>query len=105
MNYELVGVLGALAGVVALAFLYARAAVKAKLVDQYKLISDGLLVTLKATRDITRGKEEYIRELEKTVLGSLPAGKLADRLNLLFASERGREAGAVLPAKRPAPAP
>jgi septum formation topological specificity factor MinE len=100
VNYELVGILGAVGSLVALAFLYARAASKAALVDQVELINGHLQSIIAAQRTVVRGKEEYIRELEKTVLGTLPPGKLVERLNLLFASERGRAPGAVQAAKR-----
>lgn len=93
MDWSLIISLGSTAGVIALAFLYTRARVQAAQAAQYKRITGELLEVYKVNRTIIAGKEEYIRELEKTVLGSLPAGKLADRLNRMFAGTRDREAG------------
>jgi hypothetical protein len=97
MNYELFGVLGAVGGLVALAFLYARAASKASLVDQYATINDHLRAVVAAQTTVAADKEEYIRELQKVVLGSLPAGKLVERLNRLFATQSSRASGSLPP--------
>lgn len=100
MNYELLAAIGAVGGCVVLAFLYARASTKATLVDQFTELNKGLGASLAVQRAITSAKEEYIRELEKTVLGSVPASQLAARLTLLFAAARGRQTS-VVPASKP----
>jgi ParB-like chromosome segregation protein Spo0J len=102
VRWELLLSMASTAGALVLAFLYARARAKAALVDQLRTIANHLADAAKAQRTVIAGKEEYIRELEKTVLGSLPAGKLADRLNRLFAGNRSRAADPVPPTK-PAP--
>lgn len=100
MNWELVLALGPVAAALALAFLYARASRGASQTEQYKVIAENLLVTLKASHEVVANKEEYIRELEKAVVGNLPASKLVERLNRLFAAQRSRAASSVPPAKR-----
>jgi len=85
-------------------FLYSRARVQAAQAANLKVIADNLLAATKAQRGVIADEEEYIRDLEKTVIGSLPAGQLANRLSLLFSSVRSREASTVLPAGRPAKA-
>lgn len=105
MNPELWGVLGVLAALVTLAFLYARAKVAASQAGTIKAANDHLKTLLAAERSIVADKEQYIRELEKTVLGSLPAGKLAERLSRMFAAGRSGAPGAVLPGKPPAARP
>lgn len=102
MNYELLVTVGAVGAIVVLAFLYARAAGKAALVDQFESANTDLASTLAAQRQVTATKEEYIRDLEKTVLGAMPASQLATRLTLLFAANRSRTAGTV-PASKSGP--
>lgn len=99
MNWELTLALGTAAGALVIAFLYARAARTASQVDQYRVIADNLLVTLKASQTVTEQKEEYIRELEKAVVGNLPASKLVERLNRLFAAQRSERANPLPPRK------
>jgi hypothetical protein len=100
MNYELVGVLGAVGGIVVLALLYVRAAAKAAQATNLELINTNLVASMRTTREIAANKEEYIRELEKAIIGSLPAGKLVERLNRMFAANRSRKASAVQAAGR-----
>jgi hypothetical protein len=88
-------------GTVLMGILYARAAREAAYVEQLRPMIEALKVALKVARDAVALKEDYIRELEKHVLGSLPAGELANRLNKLFASNRSRAAGTVPPPKPP----
>jgi hypothetical protein len=98
-------VLGVVAGLVALAFLYARAKVAASHADTLKAANDRLKELLAAERSIIADKEQYIRDLEKTILGSLPAGKLAERLTRLFAAGGRGAPSAVLPGEPPAGPP
>jgi hypothetical protein len=95
MNLELVLSLIVSAGAVIMAFLYARTKT-----SQLEDAVEDMGVVVEAQRDVLADKEEYIRELEKTVVGSLPAGELARRLNRLFAANRSRSSGA-LPAVKP----
>src|SRR5690606_22755650 len=104
MNWELLVALGGTGAGLVMGFLYARARVQDAQAANLKVIADNLLAATKAQREVIADKEEYIRDLEKTVIGSLPAGQLANRLSLLFSSVRSREASAVLPAGRPAKA-
>ena len=99
MNWELILSLAGTAGALVLAFLYARAERKAAVSDQLATAVDGLKLTLEAAHTVLVNKEEYIRELEKTVLGSLPAGKLVDRLNLMFSACRNQSPGPLPTAK------
>ncbi len=103
MNYELLLAAGGTLAVVVLAFLYARASNKAALADQLKTLSESLSTMLKGQRQVTADKEEYIRELEKTVIAGVPAGKLAERLNRLFAANRSGGAPGKLPPSKPGP--
>lgn len=95
MNYELLFALGTSAGAIVLAFLYAGVARGAATADQYKVIAEQALKSADQSAAAVSAKEEYVRELEKTVVGSLPPGKLVERLNLLFAAERSRAASTV----------
>lgn len=95
MRWELLLAAGSTVGALVLGFLYARALVGASKAKQYLLIAETLKTALSATRGVVAHKEEYIRELEKTVLGNLPASKLVERLNLLFAANRSRTAGSL----------
>ncbi len=99
MNWELILALGSVGAALVMGVLYARAARKAALVDQYKRYAEHMSTVLKSARQVVATKEKYIRELQRTLLGSMPASELVDRLGELFA-EGGREAGPVPPAKR-----
>lgn len=100
MNWENLLALGTTAGALLLAFLYARASVKAAGADNLRKATERLLEVSKAQREVVKEKEDYIRELEKTVLGNLPASELAARLNRLFQANRNRTSG-TLPARKP----
>lgn len=100
MNWELLIAGGGTLAVVALAFLYARASTKAGQVDQVRKVNEVLLTASKAQRGVLVEKEDYIRELERTVLAGMPATELAARLNRLFADHRRRTSSAVSAAKR-----
>lgn len=102
MNLDLWLVLGAVGGLVVLALLYGRAKVAAASAGTLKANNEHLKTLLEAERSIIAEKEQYIRELEKTILGSLPAGKLAERLSRMFAAGRSGAPSAVLP-EQPAP--
>ncbi len=105
MNWELLLNAGAVLSALVLAFLYAGASVKASQVDQVRKVNEVLLTTSKSQRSVLVDKEDYIRELEKTVLGSLPASELATRLTRLFAANRSRAASQLPPAKPPTRTP
>jgi hypothetical protein len=104
MTWDLVMAAISTCGAIVLALLYGRATAKAAYAEQLKSALDHVKTTLAASQGLVAGKEEYIRELEKTVLGSLPAGKLAERLTGLFKANRGGAPGAV-PAAKPAAKP
>lgn len=101
MNYELLFALGTSAGALVLAFLYARAANGAAQTEQYKGVAEAAQRSAADMAKVAAAKELYIRELEKTVIGSLPAGKLAERLNRMFAHASGRAPSTVPIAVRP----
>lgn len=101
MNYELLLALGTSVGALVLAFLYARASKGAAVTDQYKAIAKYSIAAADDARALAAAKEDYIRELEKTVVGSLPPGKLVDRLNLLFAAERTRGKASAVQTPKP----
>jgi FtsZ-interacting cell division protein ZipA len=95
MNWELLVAGGSTLAALVVAFLWARAERRATFADSLKASLDNLKTTLKASEAVVVHKEEYIRELEKTVLGNLPAGQLANRLTLLFTANRSGAAGFV----------
>ena len=99
MSWELLVAAGSTVLALTMGFLYARARVEASKAKQYLLLAETMKTLLSASRDVVAHKEEYIRELEKTVIGSLPAGKLVDRLNRLFAASRSGTAGKLPPTK------
>jgi hypothetical protein len=100
VNWELILAGGTTLAALVMGFLYARAEVRASAADQYKLISDHLVTATKAQRLVIAEKEEYIRVLQQTVLGSVPPGKLVERLNRMFAVRSGGAAN-PLPAPQP----
>lgn len=99
MSWELLVAVGGVTLALVMGLLYARAAVGASKAEQYLLIAELKDTALKATRDVVAEKEEYIRELERSVLGGLPASQLVDRLNRLFQANRNRAARRLPPAK------
>lgn len=102
MNYELLVAVASTLGVVVLAFFYAKAAKGAAATETYKRAADYAVNHATKLGDLLAHNEEYTRELEKTVFGSLPAGKLADRLNRMFQKRASGAPGAVPDAVRPA---
>lgn len=97
MKIELLLALGTSAGFLVFAFLYARARVAAAGAATMAANNKYLKELMVSQAGLLAEKEEYIRDLEKTVLRSLPAGKLAERLTKLFAAGGRREARAVPP--------
>ncbi len=104
MNWETLLAVAGTAGAVILAIMLARAERKAAVSDQLGEIVGDLELTLAASKQVISNKEDYIRELEKTVLGSLPAGKLAERLNRMFSANRGESPDPV-PTPKPGTKP
>lgn len=94
MNWE------AIAGVVAAIISLLYAALKNHQTKQAGERAQELQDVLSGTRAAVAHKEEVIRELERTVIGSLPPGKLAERLNRLFAAGRSGETSTV-PTSKP----
>ncbi len=105
MSWDLVMAAISTCGAIVLALLYGRATAKAAYAEQLSTALAHVKTTLAASQGLVAHKEEYIRELEKTVLGSLPPGKLAERLTGLFKANRGGASGAMQPAKPPAKPP
>ncbi len=101
MNWQLVLSLLGSVGTVVLALLYANAAKGAAISDQVRAIAEHALASKIAADAVAAAKEEYIRELEKTIIGSLSPGQLAQRLNILFASQVSRAPSTVPIAVRP----
>lgn len=102
MSWELPLAMATTAGVVVLALLYARAASKASKAEGYLALAEWQRKRLEQAKAVVVAKEDYIRALEKTVVGKLSPGELADRLNGLFAAE-GRRAPSAVPTTVPAP--
>lgn len=98
MNWELLVAGGSTLAALVVAFLWARAERKASFADSLTKNIEHLKATLNATQSAVVNKEAYILELEKTVLGTLPASKLAERLSLLFTANRSGAPGFVPPA-------
>jgi hypothetical protein len=95
VNYELLFSLGAVGAAVVLAILYGRAAKGAAQTETYKRAAEFATRSAVELGQALAQREEYTRELEKTIIGSLPAGKLAERLNRVFAERAGRGASTV----------
>jgi hypothetical protein len=99
MNWELIISAGSVGVALLFALLYGKARVEAASAGTLRRVTEDLLGLSKSQREVVKGKEEYIRELEKVVLGNLPASELAGRLTKLFQGARHREAG-PLPARK-----
>lgn len=98
MSWELWLGVGGMTAAVVLGLLYGKARWEAAQAHQYKLAAERWKTVATSASTVIADKEDYIRELEKTVLGSLPPGKLVDRLNRMFPSSRRPGTSTVPPA-------
>jgi hypothetical protein len=104
MSWQAILSIGSTLAALLMGFLYAKAAKGAALADGLHKIATYQAERLKSHRDALAAKEQHIRELEQTVVGSLSPGELANRLNSLFGVAADRRATDAVPAGKPATA-